>query len=30
MADIDCDLAVTALDAALILQADAELYQPRT
>jgi len=29
IADVDCDLAVTALDAALILQADAGLYQLR-
>ncbi len=28
-ADVDCDLEVTALDAALILQADAGLYQLR-
>ncbi len=29
IADVDCDLEVTALDAALILQADAGLYQLR-
>ncbi len=29
IADVDCDLEVTALDAALILQSDAGLYQLR-